>query len=384
MTQSTSYSGIVLTPCLLKDARIIKALAPRFLVEDPGTMFLQTAELSAELSSGKSSLPSTIKGWRDILTQFSQRKIELYFVEKHDESLENDAPFAARILGIIALDVPFGSPIWRLLRWWSDMPLDESMANDIGRALFSKEETLFRLDFLLERSSLPKEQAGKKDVIDQETHRVAALFHVTQNIHVMTLYAPFLRQEQTALIPWPFGYLGLISDPASDKIASITFVRGDAKLHPLALQQLLAAHDLIDREGQVIECDRPFYSDPASPLLLTAGRELSRYVETGKAPDFPWQFPSGTPFQERVWHATMRVPSGAAATYAEIAMQVVDQKEDARRYARAIGQALGANPMPIVIPCHRVIGANRDLTGFAGGVDIKAYLLEREMWHSST
>ena len=67
----------------------------------------------------------------------------------------------------------------------------------------------------------------------------------------MTLYAPFLRQEQTALIPWMFGYLGLISNSASDKITSIIFVRGDAKLLPLPLQQLLAVHDLIDGEGTV-------------------------------------------------------------------------------------------------------------------------------------
>jgi O-6-methylguanine DNA methyltransferase len=379
MTQSISSSGITLTPCLLKDARIIKALAPRFLVNNPGTMFIQ----AAELSSMKSSLPSTIKGWRDVLTQLMQRKIELYFVEKQDKSLEEGAHLTTRILGIIALEAPFGSPTWRLLRWWSDMALDEVLAHDIGRALFSKDETLFRLDFLSDGSSLSKGQTGKKAVSGQGTHRIAALFHVTQSMHIMTLYAPFLRQEQTALIPWMFGYLGLISNSASDKITSIIFVRGDAKLLPLPLQQLLAVHDLIDGEGNVIERDTPFYSDPASPLLLTAGRELSRYVETGKAPDFPWQFPSGTPFQQRVWHATMRIPTGAAATYAEIAMQVVNQKEDARRYARAVGQALGANPMPIVIPCHRVIGANRDLTGFAGGVDIKAYLLEREMWHSS-
>lgn len=380
MTQSTSYSDIILTPCLLKDARIIKALAHRFLLNDPAAVFISTEELSSK----KSSLPSTIKGWRDVLAKLSQRKIELYFVERSDAPSQIDIPLSLRVLGIIALDAPFGSSTWRLVRWWSDMQLDEVMAHDIGRALFLKDETLFRLDFLLERSSLPKGSAGKKDVIGLEAHRVAGLFHVTQNMHVLTLYAPFLRQEQTALIPWLFGYLGLISNSASDKISSITFVRGEVKLLPLPLQQLLAIHDLIDSEGNVIECDIPIYSDAESPLLLTAGRELSRYVENGETPDFPWQFPKGTPFQQRVWHATMRVPSGAAATYAEIAMQVVDQKEDARRYARAVGQALGANPMPIVIPCHRVIGANLDLTGFAGGVDIKAYLLEREMWHSST
>lgn len=380
MMQSTSCSGIILTPCLLKDARVIKALAPRFFVDEPGTMFIQAAELSFM----KSSLPSTIKGWRDVLTQLMQRKIELYFVEKQDKSLEEGASFAAQIIGLIALDAPFRSATWRLLRWWSDVPLGEDLAHDIGRALFLKDKSLFRLDFLLDGFSLSKRQTGKKDVSGQGTHHIAALFHVTQSMNIMTLYAPFLRPEQMALIPWSFGYLGLISNPSSDKITSITFVRGEAKTLPSLIQQLLAAHDLIDSQGQVIEGERSVFSDPESPLLLTASRELSHYVETGEAPDFPWQFPEGTPFQQRVWRATMNVPSGAAATYAEIAMQVADQKKDARRYARAVGQALGANPMPIVIPCHRVIGANRDLTGFAGGVDIKAYLLEREMWHTST
>jgi len=64
-------------------------------------------------------------------------------------------------------------------------------------------------------------------------------------------------------------------------------------------------------------------------------------------------------------------------------MQVADQKKDARRYARAVGQALGANPMPIVI--HAIVSSAQPRPyRFAGGVDIKAYLLEREMWHTST
>lgn len=380
MTQSTSYSGIVLTPCRLKDARIIKELTPRFLLSDSATVFVSTIEASSEWPS----LPSTIKGWRDVLVQLSKREIELFFVEKHGVSSKEDVPYSERVEGIIALDAPFGSPAWRLVRWWSDVPLDEALADDIGHALFLKYESLFRVDFLLDETALPESQTGEGNVSGLEKHRSAVLFEMMRRTHVMTLYAPFLRREKTALIPWQFGYLGLISNPSADKISSITFVRGAVKSLPLPLQQLLAVHDLIDGKGRVIEGDTTVFSDHESSLLLTASRELLRYVETGDTPDFPWQFPSGTPFQQRVWRVTMNVPSGAAATYAEIAMQVADQKKDARRFSRAVGQALSANPMPIVIPCHRVIGANRDLTGFAGGVDIKAYLLEREMWHTST
>jgi methylated-DNA-[protein]-cysteine S-methyltransferase len=83
--------------------------------------------------------------------------------------------------------------------------------------------------------------------------------------------------------------------------------------------------------------------------------------------------PGGTEFQRQVWKALRAIPYGTTVSYGELAQRL--EKPTA---TRAVGAANGANPIPIVIPCHRVIGANGSLTGFGGGLDAKRWLLEHE------
>ena len=83
--------------------------------------------------------------------------------------------------------------------------------------------------------------------------------------------------------------------------------------------------------------------------------------------------PAGTEFERRVWAEVARIPFGATASYGEIADRV-----GGGAVARAVGSANAANPIAIVIPCHRVVGADGDLTGYAGGLDRKKWLLEME------
>ncbi len=82
----------------------------------------------------------------------------------------------------------------------------------------------------------------------------------------------------------------------------------------------------------------------------------------------------GSPFQNAVWRALCDIPFGETITYGELALMV-----DRPGGAQAVGAANGANPLPIVIPCHRVIGANKTLTGFGGGIETKRFLLEHEI-----
>ena len=88
--------------------------------------------------------------------------------------------------------------------------------------------------------------------------------------------------------------------------------------------------------------------------------------------------PHGTAFQERVWTQLRRIPYGETITYGELARRVGDP-----RASRAVGLANGRNPLPVVIPCHRVIGANGALTGFGGGLPIKEKLLALERGQTS-
>jgi methylated-DNA-[protein]-cysteine S-methyltransferase len=83
--------------------------------------------------------------------------------------------------------------------------------------------------------------------------------------------------------------------------------------------------------------------------------------------------PRGTEFQQSVWNALLEIPYGQTTTYSAIAEKISRQAA-----VRAVGAANGANPIPIIIPCHRVIGANGSLTGFGGGIDVKRRLLALE------
>ena len=115
--------------------------------------------------------------------------------------------------------------------------------------------------------------------------------------------------------------------------------------------------------------------DDIHPLLVAARTQLEEYFAGDRREfDLPLR-PAGTPFQQRVWTALCTVPFGHTVTYGEIARRV---GVDPRTTSRAVGTANGSNPIPVVIPCHRVIGANGTLTGFGGGLGRKQVLLTLE------
>ncbi|MGL4606795.1 MAG: methylated-DNA--[protein]-cysteine S-methyltransferase [Eubacteriaceae bacterium] len=108
-------------------------------------------------------------------------------------------------------------------------------------------------------------------------------------------------------------------------------------------------------------------------LIKEAGKQLQEYFKgTRKSFDLPLN-PKGTDFQKRVWKALQEIPYGETRSYKEIAQAVENPKG-----ARAVGMANNKNPMMIIIPCHRVIGANGTLVGYAGGLSIKETLLALE------
>jgi methylated-DNA-[protein]-cysteine S-methyltransferase len=113
--------------------------------------------------------------------------------------------------------------------------------------------------------------------------------------------------------------------------------------------------------------------DDAHPVLLETERQLREYFEgTRKVFDLKLDF-NGTEFQRKVWSALLTIPYGETRSYAEIARQIGSPQA-----VRAVGAANGRNPISIVAPCHRVIGSTGKLTGFAGGLETKAFLLALE------
>ncbi len=115
------------------------------------------------------------------------------------------------------------------------------------------------------------------------------------------------------------------------------------------------------------------YAIAPTPTLEQAKRQLSEYfANTRHEFDIPL-LPVGTDFQKRVWEALLKIPYGETRTYKEIALKVGNPQG-----VRAVAQAIGANGISIFIPCHRVIGSDHSLTGFAGGLEAKRLLLQTE------
>lgn len=146
------------------------------------------------------------------------------------------------------------------------------------------------------------------------------------------------------------------------------------------------------------------YSSPVGTLYLTAdaGGLTGIWMHPEKTEDFPvlsegkaWLDtyfsgdpaqitfplnPHGTAFQRQVWDILLTIPYGQTTTYGAIAREMAIRMGKEKMSAQAMGQAVGKNPIGILIPCHRVVGANGKLTGYAGGLDKKEWLLRHEGW----
>ena len=142
---------------------------------------------------------------------------------------------------------------------------------------------------------------------------------------------------------------------------------GEALIGLWFVGQVNDAKDISDLE---IKNDLPIFGQVESWLeSYFSGEEIPITI--------PLQ-PKGTIFQERVWKILQEIPYGETMTYGEIAQKIAKEKGVATYSAQAVGQAVGKNPISILIPCHRVLGENGALTGYAGGVHRKEQLLHLE------
>ncbi len=120
------------------------------------------------------------------------------------------------------------------------------------------------------------------------------------------------------------------------------------------------------------------YSEKDLPVFKDTKLWLDIYFK-GKEPDFtPTLKPMGTAFREKVWKILRTIPYGTTITYGEIAKEIAKEMNMKKMSAQAVGGAVGHNPIGIIIPCHRVVGASNSLTGYAAGLDKKAGLLKIE------
>lgn len=145
-------------------------------------------------------------------------------------------------------------------------------------------------------------------------------------------------------------------------IGALTLAAVDEKLIAVVKDGQIYHDDHLKGEGREIE----------TPALTKAREYLEAYFD-GKDPDFSDLdiSLSGSPFQMRVWKDLLRIPYGKTVSYGELSAGLGSSP-------RAVGNAVGRNPLLIIIPCHRVLGSKGDLRGYAAGIDAKKYLLELE------
>jgi methylated-DNA-[protein]-cysteine S-methyltransferase len=131
------------------------------------------------------------------------------------------------------------------------------------------------------------------------------------------------------------------------------------------------SHDRVPKDRAGWQKDTGLGS--AGAVLAQARQQLTEYFAGSRTTFDLLLDPSGTDFQRRVWDALRTIPYGATTSYGVLARRLGDPHA-----TRAVGAANGKNPIPIVVPCHRVVGAKGELTGFGGGLDRKRWLLEHE------
>ena len=151
------------------------------------------------------------------------------------------------------------------------------------------------------------------------------------------------------------------------------------------LGDILLAADSVGLTGLWFEGQKYFalnldkeHEEKEIPLFAEAKRWLDIYF-SGKEPDFsvPLHF-TGTEFQNEVWELLLAIPYGQTTTYGELARRIAGKRGVKHMSAQAVGGAVGHNNISVIVPCHRVVGTNGSLTGYAGGIDKKIKLLELE------
>ena len=167
--------------------------------------------------------------------------------------------------------------------------------------------------------------------------------------------------SMTSVFQTPWGWMGI--GASEQGIHSVVLPRPS----PQAVHdEWLGTHR--ERAGQTS------HTTAEAMLMREAQVQLMAFLANQRRElDFPLDLSRGTPFQRRVWRAILRIPYGRVRSYRWVADRV-----GGSHYARAVGNALGANPVPIIVPCHRIVTSDGSLGGFTGGLPVKRKLLQLE------
>lgn len=234
-------------------------------------------------------------------------------------------------------------------------------------------DNLYLEDILTEEGFI--QEAVLKDEIESSTgFEDAGLF---------CLLRPEYRKYNFCFVPFTLGVVVVGGD--NDKIDHIELLHyGDPVNNPFAKD--VANHSgFLNDEGRLLPNTDKLYDldDSAGEYLPSevwkAYRELMEYFDKKRSSfTVRYDLSDATPFQRKVWEALTQISYGNMRSYEDIAKDIADTPKQARNLTRAVGAACSDNPYPVIIPCHRVIGKDGTLVGYAAGVDIKDFLLTHE------
>lgn len=208
------------------------------------------------------------------------------------------------------------------------------------------------------------------------------------DVLIFSLLRPEYADCGTAFVPFRLGVFAVTGNALM--LTETSFVRYGDQFNPGYQQECAEMAGILTENGNLAE--RDYFSEylnsyssivhsNAPEPVKQAASQIQAYF-AGKMPkfDLPLDLSKGSEFQVRVWQALAAIPYGTTWTYEELAYELAPGNwQTARNMARAIGSACGANPLPLILPCHRVIGKDGRLVGFSGGLDIKEFLLDHEI-----
>lgn len=321
---------------------------------------------------------------------------EIRQAEKASQTEEMAADLATdqpdRITGLVGFQgIDEHSRRYRLHLFCESGGPDQQLLRAIVQHAMNQED-IYRLELEIgssEKHWLPKLQAAgwrEEGLLQSSRYHVGTSLH--EDVYLYALLRPRQSFVSVAFLPFNKAVLAIVGDDQG--LISSQFIRYGERSEDLRVQESAQWFNLLDSQGRLPDRQTMLHyfagkrwlcAADAPEVLQTAARQIDDYFHgMRKQFDVPLHLEQGSPFQQKVWRALADIPYGVTRTYEDIACAISQEHSDeARKMARAVGSACGANPLPLILPCHRVIGKNGRLVGFSGGLDIKEYLLAHEI-----
>jgi O-6-methylguanine DNA methyltransferase len=293
------------------------------------------------------------------------------------------------IAGVQIIDPAYGRAMLHL-QFPSATANEEVLRTILRKAFYDLD--LYRLELPVAAETGPLELVLRKMGWHPEGVLRNAVFDSQNQRHHDVVLCSILRPDfdETATVYIPFSKGVFAISGNNSQLLGTDFIRfGDHFRHD-SHREAAEQIGLLDAAGRLLKrtnfsqflAGRPYLAQDGAPdLLVQAALQAAAYFAGQRTSfDLPLDLEQGSEFQKRVWRKLPDIPFGTTWTYEELAYNLEGYDwTAARKMSRAVGSACGANPFPLLLPCHRVIGKDGKLVGFSSGLDIKEYLLAHEM-----